>query len=1037
MTDVTSRVGVEFTSVGDAQVLRSLDQVAASGTKTEASLDSVAMANKRLAAEAQRAAGSSKVLQQAGLNLTRQFSDVGVSLASGISPMMVLIQQGPQVADAFQMAKSQGLGFSAVVKGLAASLAPMAPLLLVVGAAVGALVGAFALFEREIDAQTKRSTTFGDAWQATLNVIGKALMDGPVGDGLRWLGETFDATMNAIVDGVMGWLDRMVGFWGAAYLAITKNWRNLPQAIGAIMVGIVNQTITTVEGMINAVIGGINRLGSAVGMKELAEVALPRLRQASNAVASAFEEDQARIQAAFKASREKVFGAIVRETDRLAAAREKAKKAAKGHADETSKEAKALKELQQATERVLQSLETPFERAIREVAEAQITLRKALDAGIISVDQFRDAIARMFPVVVNARDAMKAANDEFERTPKDLAKAVEGIDTATDKANDLADAFGRVSFSISDMFRSIKSGDIGSLILNIQDMVGGIGTLAQGGLQGALSLGSIAASAIGGRTGRAVGGGLGIAASGVGLATALGSGGALAGIGAALGPAVVAAIGPIAIAAGALYAAAKLFNIGGKPSNKGAGFDLVTGAISGNKRDAETEEAARGAGEAILGIQDALRAAGIGLTETVNGLVIGTRDQTQIYLSSGKTLLSAVGDSGAAVDTALRAILTSATFVSEAQKKLVDSALAAGKGFDAVQEILAKYEAAQGITGALADQIKALTDPKGFDVAQVEKSIAQQRKDAAALAAEGFITADVLAIINGQLDTLRGLQLDEVLKRYTEAVEDAADTTLKVANDNAATAAGALSDAQQNLIEAYGREADALKQTADRFRALSASLREYGGTLAGGAGGAGGLQFARALFQRTAGLAAQGDVGALGSLQRVSEAYLQAAQAAAPDARAYARDLAAVRNAVESAASVADTEAAAATAQLEALHQQVAQLVTLNENVLTVADAIGALASATAANAAAQQALLDLQATAAPTTVAAPSSAPLAVDTTALQAEIVSLRTEVASLRAENAAQLADIQKTNATQAATLTRVTRDGEAMLTTQEAA
>lgn len=1030
MTDVTSRVGVEFSAVGDAQVLRSLDQVAASGTKTEASLDSVAMANKRLAAEAQRAAGSSKVLQQAGLNLTRQFSDVGVSLASGISPMMVLIQQGPQVADAFQMAKQQGLGFSAVVKGLAGSLAPMAPLLLVVGAAVGVVAGAFSVFERAVDAQTKRSTTFGDAWQATLNVIGKALMDGPIGDGLRFLGETFDATMGAIVDGVMGWLDRMVGFWGAAYLAITKNWRNLPQAIGAIMVGVVNQTITTVEGMINAVIGGLNRLASSVGMKELAEVALPRLRQASNAVATAFEEDQARIEAAFRGSRERVFGAIVRETDRLAAAREKAKKAAKGHAEETSKEAKALEDLKKATASVLQGLETPAERQIREIAEAQITLRKALDAGIISVDQFRDAIDRMFPVVVDAKDAIKAAGGELDEIDPKLA-------TATDKANDLAEAFGRVSFSISDMFRSIKSGDIGSLILNIQDMVGGIGTLAKGGLQGALSIGSIAAGAIGGRTGRAVGGGLGIAASGVGLATALGSGGALAGIGAALGPAVVAALGPIAIAAGALYAAAKLFNVGGKPSNKGAGFDLVTGQISGSKRDAETEQAARGAGEAILGIQDALRAAGISLTETVNGLVIGTRDQTQIYLSSGKTLLSAVGDSGAAVDTALRAILESATFVSEAQKKLVDSALAAGKGFDAVQEILAKFEAAQGISAALADQIKALTDPRGFDIAQVEKSISQQRKDAAALAAEGFITAETLATINGQLDTLRGLQLDEVMRRYAGAVEDAADTALKAANDNAATAAGALSDAQQNLIEAYGREADALKQTADRFRALSASLREYGGTLAGGAGGAGGLQFARALFQRTAGLAAQGDVGALGSLQRVSEAYLQAAQAAAPDARAYARDLAAVRNAVESAASVADTEAAAATAQLEALHQQVAQLVTLNESVLTVADAIGALAAATAANTAAQQALIDLQATAAPTTVAAPSSAPLAVDTSTLQAEIAALRTEVAGLRAENAAQLADIQRTNASAAGTLTRVTRDGEAMLTTTEAA
>lgn len=69
-----------------------------------------------------RGVGSSKALTLAGLNLSRQFADIGVTAAMGMSPLMILIQQGPQIADAFQMAKAQGLGFSAVVKGLAVQM---------------------------------------------------------------------------------------------------------------------------------------------------------------------------------------------------------------------------------------------------------------------------------------------------------------------------------------------------------------------------------------------------------------------------------------------------------------------------------------------------------------------------------------------------------------------------------------------------------------------------------------------------------------------------------------------------------------------------------------------------------------------------------------------------------------------------------------------------------------------------------------------------------------------------------------------------
>ena len=66
--------------------------------------------------------GASKAMTQATLNLSRQFADVGVTAAMGMSPLMILIQQGPQIADAFQTAKTQGLGFSATLRGMAVSM---------------------------------------------------------------------------------------------------------------------------------------------------------------------------------------------------------------------------------------------------------------------------------------------------------------------------------------------------------------------------------------------------------------------------------------------------------------------------------------------------------------------------------------------------------------------------------------------------------------------------------------------------------------------------------------------------------------------------------------------------------------------------------------------------------------------------------------------------------------------------------------------------------------------------------------------------
>lgn len=389
-------------------------------------------------------------------------------------------------------------------------------------------------------------------------------------------------------------------------------------------------------------------------------------------------------------------------------------------------------------------LQSSYARALAEqdILKAQqelekVTLQAVTVANGATAAQEADAKRRLETLgQIHAAQAEQAKREtRLVNAIGEASSAVRGFKDAF-KRHDWARAFDELQRTIETVKASFAKGDFG----------GGVATAA-----------AAIGSAIGGKTGRTLEQSAGIYAMAAPL------------IG-----------GPLAAAAAALYAAAKLLNVGGKPTNAGAGYDLTTRAISGNKRTEETEGAARAAGDAIQGIQDALKVAGVGLNDTIRGLVIGTRDQTQIYTAAGKTLLSAVGDSGAAVDTAMRAVLEGATYVSDAQKKLVESALATGKGFDAVAEALAGYEAAQKISGNLADEILRIKNPQAFDTQAVKRDIEEQRTAYKALATEGFLTAEQLATINTQLTELEGLRLADVLKRYADAVDVATEAT----NDN-------------------------------------------------------------------------------------------------------------------------------------------------------------------------------------------------------------------------------------------------------------
>ncbi len=230
-------------------------------------------------------ASAARLTSNEMLNLSRQASDVGVSLAMGMNPFMVLIQQGPQIADVLQTAGARGLGAGAAFRQMGASayaaLAPVLPIILAVSAAVGVVGGAFAIIADEAEdslgsvqkefgfteAQMKRlkdegvdtGYTMGDAFTAFGMTVSDVITDafGPQIDAVKqWFAEWYDY----VIEGAGNAVGSLVGNFIGAYLTIKESWRQFPAAIADASVQAVNYVIEAVERMVNKSADGINSL---------------------------------------------------------------------------------------------------------------------------------------------------------------------------------------------------------------------------------------------------------------------------------------------------------------------------------------------------------------------------------------------------------------------------------------------------------------------------------------------------------------------------------------------------------------------------------------------------------------------------------------------------------------------------------------------------------------------------------------------------------------------------------------------------------
>lgn len=122
---------------------------------TARSFEAAARANDNFKRSADGSTKATGLARHELINLSRQVQDIGVSLASGQSPMTVLIQQGTQVADIFTSSQGTLRGFFGQVLGGAArfatSAAGMATGFLAAGAAGAYMAHQYSEGQRQVE----------------------------------------------------------------------------------------------------------------------------------------------------------------------------------------------------------------------------------------------------------------------------------------------------------------------------------------------------------------------------------------------------------------------------------------------------------------------------------------------------------------------------------------------------------------------------------------------------------------------------------------------------------------------------------------------------------------------------------------------------------------------------------------------------------------------------------------------------------------------------------------------------------------------
>ena len=231
---------------------------AAISRERQASLASIAAIKGRGVALTQMGAASRNAAFQSRM-LMFQLNDVFVSLASGMNPMMVFVQQGAQIQ---QIYGGQG-GVNAALRDTSRMLGGVVTRIPVLTAAVVLATAAIAGMRHEINETSDVTVGFGDValaiWQTVRDGAWSVLK--PAVDAIApW----FSSAWDVVIDSTHWAGNAFINTWRAAVAAVGAAWDTLPEMVGAAVIAATNLTIAGVEAMVNRTIGMLNTLSDGV-----------------------------------------------------------------------------------------------------------------------------------------------------------------------------------------------------------------------------------------------------------------------------------------------------------------------------------------------------------------------------------------------------------------------------------------------------------------------------------------------------------------------------------------------------------------------------------------------------------------------------------------------------------------------------------------------------------------------------------------------------------------------------------------------------
>lgn len=212
-------------------------------------------------------------------NLFFQVNDIGVSLAGGMNPFVVMAQQGTQIAQIYGFGNG---GVTGIFKDLGGMIARLPGPVKAVGIAAGLGALGIAGLRHEINEVSAVTVTLGDTALAVWQVISRGIWDyiRPAVDAMRgWFGVAWDwvtqktkTLFNFLINGFSVVADfvgtlpeiigaeftRIVNVGDAAYKGMVAIWGALPAAIGDFAYSAANSLIGGVEAMLNGVVDRVN-----------------------------------------------------------------------------------------------------------------------------------------------------------------------------------------------------------------------------------------------------------------------------------------------------------------------------------------------------------------------------------------------------------------------------------------------------------------------------------------------------------------------------------------------------------------------------------------------------------------------------------------------------------------------------------------------------------------------------------------------------------------------------------------------------------